>query len=252
MATPAAIKIISRNSVTRACASWLSASYIRVANATTSWTTEGAANPTAFWEENVPFIGCFWHGRMIMMSSNWHSASPLHMLISSHSDGKLIAKVVRLLGFKTLEGSTRRGGADALRTMLRILRDGGSIGITPDGPHGPRMRVSPGTIALAKLSGAPLLPTSFSTTKGKIFKSWDRFFLSGMFGKGVFLWGNPIYVPKDANDAEMEYLRLKLEKELNRLTRSADERCGRFPVEPETLESGIERKDRGNNDSNAL
>ena len=103
-------------------------------------------------------------------------ARPLHMLISGHPDGKLVARVVRLLGFKTLEGSTRRGGADALRAMLRILKDGGSIGITPDGPMGPECRVSHGTIALAKLSGAPLLPTTFSSTKGKYLKAGTVFF----------------------------------------------------------------------------
>ena len=96
----------------------------------------------------------------------------------------------------------------------------------------PRMRVSPGTIALAKLSGAPLLPTTFSSTKGKIFRSWDRFFLAGLFGKGVFLWGDPIYVPRDADAAQMERLRLVLEDTLNTLTRSADDQCGRIPVEP--------------------
>ena len=175
-----------------------------------------------------------------MMSSNWHPARPLYMLISGHPDGKLVARVVRLLGFKTLEGSTRRGGADALRAMLRILKDGGSIGITPDGPHGPRMRVSHGTIALAKLSGAPLLPTTFSSTKGKVFKSWDRFFLAGLFGKGVFLWGDPIYVPRDADAAEMERLRVVLEESLNTLTRSADDRCGRIPVVPETDNPGTD------------
>ena len=122
--------------------------------------------------------------------------------------------------------------------MLRILKDGGSIGITPDGPHGPRMRVSHGTIALAKLSGAPLLPTTFSSTKGKVFKSWDRFFLAGLFGRGVFLWGDPIYVPRDADAAEMERLRLVLEDSLNMLTRSADDRCGRTPVDPEADNPG--------------
>ena len=234
MVTPAGIKSLSRNGVARTFASWLGALYVRAANITTNWTSDGMAGPTALWETNTPFIGCFWHGRMIMMSSNWHPARPLYMLISGHPDGKLVARVVRLLGFKTLEGSTRRGGADALRAMLRILKDGGSIGITPDGPHGPRMRVSHGTIALAKLSGAPLLPTTFSSTKGKVFKSWDRFFLAGLFGKGVFLWGDPIYVPRDADAAEMERLRLVLEDSLNTLTRSADDRCGRIPVVPET------------------
>jgi len=232
MATPAAIKSLSRNTVARAVVSWIGSLYVRMANSTTSWTSEGSDAAQKYWEEETPFIGCFWHGRMIMMSSNWHPDRPLHMLISSHPDGKFIARVVRLLGFKTLEGSTRRGGADALRAMLRTLKNGGSIGITPDGPHGPRMRVSPGTIMLAKLSGAPLLPTTFSSTKGKIFRSWDRFFLAGLFGKGVFLWGDPIHVPRDADDAEMENLREKLEDTLNTLTAEADRRCGRVAVEP--------------------
>ncbi len=232
MATPKAIKGLSRNAAARAIVSWIVSMYLRLANSTTTWTSEGSEAAQKYWEKDTPFIGCFWHGRMIMMSSNWHPDRPLHMLISSHPDGKFIARVVRLLGFNTLEGSTRRGGADALRAMLRTLKDGGSIGITPDGPHGPRMRVSPGALMLAKLSGAPLLPTTFSSTQGKVFGSWDRFFLAGLFGKGVFLWGEPIHVPRDADDTEMERLRQKLEDDLNALTAEADRRCGRDSVTP--------------------
>ena len=119
-----------------------------------------------------------------------------------------------------------------MRKMLRTIKRGGCIGITPDGPHGPRMRASLGAIALARLSGAPILPTTFSSTRRKVFKSWDKFTLARMFGKGIFIWGDPIWVPKEADDMEMERLRQKLENNLNELTRQADDQCGHAAMNP--------------------
>lgn len=232
MATPALIRNLSRNYILRAVVCWLSVMYIRLVDLTSSWTHQGKSGSECHLKENTPFISCFWHGRLMMMGSNWPSSRPFYMLISEHPDGKLIARVVQRLGFRTLEGSTKSGGSKALRYMLRILQEGNCVGITPDGPHGPRMRASFGAIALAKLSGAPILPTTFSSTRRKVFNSWDRFIFAHVFGKGVFIWGEPIWVPKDADHAEMERLRQKLENNLNDLTRQADDQCGHVAINP--------------------
>ena len=237
MTTPAVIKGLSRNVGARTIVSWLGTKYIRVVDKTSSWTFERERASEKILDNGMPFIACFWHGRLMMMGTNWSRRHPLYMLISGHPDGKLIACIIQRLGFFTLEGSSKKGGTEAMRKMLRTLKSGGCIGITPDGPHGPRMRASLGAIALARLSGAPILPTTFSSTRRKVFKSWDKFTLARMFGKGIFIWGDPIWVPKEADDIEMERLRQVLENSLNNLTLRADNHCGHPTMDPAPIDN---------------
>ena len=94
------------------------------------------------------------------------------------------------------------------------------------------MRVSPGIIAAAKLSQTAIIPLSFATSRRVILGSWDRFHFALPFSRGVFLWGEPLFVPKDADAGQVEALRLVLETRMNELTAEADRRCGHVPVEP--------------------
>ena len=94
------------------------------------------------------------------------------------------------------------------------------------------MRVQPGIIALARLSGAPIMPISFAVSRRKVANSWDRFVIALPFGRGVYLWGAPLYVPSDADKAALEEARLILEERLNALTAQADRMVGVEPIEP--------------------
>jgi len=237
MATPAFIKSISRNNALRGFACLLGSLYIRFIHASGQWRIENQEIPDKLIADGRTFITCFWHGRLMMMSYAWPYEPAFHMLISSHADGQLIAKTIHRLGFKTLVGSTKHGGSAVLRAMVRTLNDGGYVGITPDGPRGPRMQASSGAIALAKLSGAPILPISYSATAWKMFKSWDRFVLPRPFAKGVFIWGEPIAIANEADDDALEAARLKLEAALNHLTKQADDVSGQITPEPEKEEA---------------
>ena len=237
MATPLFIKKISRNDALRSLACLLGSLYIRFIHASGKWRIENIEIPEKFIAENKTFITCFWHGRLMMMSYAWSYAPSFHMLISSHADGQLIAKTIARLGFVPLEGSTKHGGSGALRTMVRILKDGGYVGITPDGPRGPRMRASNGAIALAKLAGVPILPLSYSVRSWKMFSSWDRFVLPSPFSKGVFVWGEPIEISERADDTALETARQQLEIALTTVTQKADQLCSQITPEPEIGES---------------
>lgn len=179
-----------------------------------------------------PMIACFWHGRMILMPNFWPFAMPLYVLHSPHRDGQLMLRTLARFGMRPIIGSSKRGGAQALRDMARVLRDGSSVCITPDGPRGPRMRVSAGVVLLAKLTGTPLVPTAFSVRNGKRLGSWDRLLVAYPFGRGVFISGEPVNVPRDADADALEVARRTLEDRLNALTAEADRRCGWVPVEP--------------------
>jgi len=145
--------------------------------------------------------------------------------------------VLRHFNIGTVEGSTNRGGATALKSMVKILKSGQSIGITPDGPRGPRMRVSGGVVALAKLSGVPVIPATCSTTRRKVLGSWDRFLICLPFGSGVYVWGEPIEIPRDANADQQENYRLQIEDAMNALCDEADTLANQPPIEPAPLEA---------------
>ncbi|WP_083921786.1 lysophospholipid acyltransferase family protein [Kiloniella laminariae] len=209
-------------------------SYIVLVRATTRWQEVMPDETRRFLDQESNIIGCFWHSRMVMMFHAWkHSdRSRFHMLISAHRDGRVIARAIENLGFRTVEGSSRRGGASALVTLKRTLDKGGAIGITPDGPKGPRMRAKNGAIKAAQMTGRPVIAISGNVSSRKIFNSWDRFCLPLPFGRGIIHWGTPIAVPRDASKEELEGYRIELEKQLNELTGKADLCFGHVPVSP--------------------
>lgn len=233
-------KRLLRSEPVQAVLAWSTAQYIRLLYLTTQWTVVCPPNTERCLSGGRPFIACFWHGRMIMMRAALPRGTTMHVLISEHRDGRLISRAVADLGVATVAGSSRRGGASALRSMHRLLAQGQSVGITPDGPRGPRMRVKPGTIKAAQLAGVPILPVSGAVARRRILRSWDRFCLALPFNHGIIQWGEPLVVPRDADEAEIERLRLLLEDDLNTLTAEADRRFGQAVIEPaaETPASG--------------
>ena len=223
------------NPVVRAVVAWLAANYVRLIRATTRWTVERPPATEDILAARQPFIGCFWHGRMAMMAAAQPRSRPVHILISGHRDGVLVSRAVAHLNVNTISGSSRRGGASALRQLHKLLQRGDVVVITPDGPRGPRMRVKPGVIKAAQLSGMPVVAISGAVRWRRILGSWDRFCLALPFSRGLILWGEPLAVPRDADAAELERLRLLLEQGLNRLTAEADRRLGQATVEPATV-----------------
>ncbi len=166
----------------------MAALYIRFVHATSRWHVEGGEHPAALWDRDAPFILAFWHGRLLLMPSCWRREKPIELLVSQHRDGQLIARTIGHFDLRTITGSTSRGGSAALRAMLRGLERGGSVGITPDGPRGPRMRATGGIADLARLSGAPILPVAFATSRRRVLGSWDRFLFAITFFRGFFVW----------------------------------------------------------------
>ncbi len=226
------IKRFLRSEGLRAVLCWLGAQYIRLVHVTGRWWVEGDAAAQDHWRDGRPFILCFWHGRLLMMPHCWPRRRVIHMLISQHRDGQIIARTVGHFGIKTVSGSSSKGGAQALRAMVRALRAGECVGITPDGPRGPRMRASDGIVNLARLAGVPIIPATFGAASGRVLGTWDRFLVAWPFGRGVIVWGKPIEVPRDADGIDLETARRAVEERLNAITAEADRLTGRSPVPP--------------------
>ena len=129
---------------------------------------------------------------------------------------------------RTVRGSSSRGGIGAFRKVVRLLKEGWDTGITPDGPRGPRCRVQPGVIELARVSGAPILPVTFAARYRFVFNSWDRFVLPLPFSPVVVIFGKPLRV---GPDDDVEAARLTLEERLNAITRQAEVTVYRLPYQ---------------------
>lgn len=214
--------------------------YMKAVDAATAWRETGREHAEPAWRGARPTILAFWHGRIMLAPHCWARQGAdrkLWALISRSKDGDLIAASVEATGISTIRGSTAKAGKDkggmqALRDMVKVLRSGDSVAITPDGPKGPRMRVGMGTVQLAKLSGAPLAPMTWSCTHRLTLDSWDRFLMPFPGGRGVFMFGAPIFVARDADAAAMEAARLELETTLNAMTAAADGEMGLAPTLP--------------------
>ena len=184
-------------------------------------------------------IGATWHGRLMMMPYAWRRRPQPCVMISRHGDGALIAGVLQRFGIDAVRGSSersdgerRRGGAAASLALLRLLKQGRNVGLTPDGPRGPRMRLAPGVVSLARLSGAPIVPVAFASNRRYLFNSWDRFHLALPFSRIVFVFGEPITVPRKISDTERTAWRQRIETAISEVTAQADERVGQATVQP--------------------
>src|SRR6266700_2920711 len=208
---------------------WIIQLYIRFVYATNHWTVEGGEVPRQLRAEGRSFILAFWHGRLLMIPMAWQRLAQKHMLISAHRDGRIIADAVTYFGVHSIAGSSRRGGSAALRQMLKRLAAGECVGITPDGPRGPAMQASSGIINVARLAGVPIVPVVFATSRRRVLSSWDRFHLALPFGRGAFLWGEPIEIARELDPAGLERARLLVEDRMNELARDADRRVGANP-----------------------
>ena len=135
-------KRLLRSDTVRRFLCWLIHLYIRLVYATSRWTVEGADAARWLRAEKRPFILAFWHGRLLMIPMAWQRLAAMHMLISGHRDGRIIADAVRYFGVDSIAGSSNQGGTGALRAMIRHVQDGYCVGITPDGPNGPAMRAT--------------------------------------------------------------------------------------------------------------
>ncbi len=220
------MKKINNNKAVRSFICWLAAFLVKAIHKTIRWEKIGLENFEPFWKEDKPVLVAVWHSRLLMMPPIWNHKKPLHVVISKHRDGQLISETASHFGIETIEGSTTRGGASALRKITETINKGYSVGITPDGPKGPRMRDNSKLIHLAQKLDIPIIPVTHSANPAKIFKSWDRFLLAMPFSKGVYIVGKPIIITKDTDEKI-------LETKLNELTKQADVYIGINPIEPE-------------------
>jgi hypothetical protein len=166
-------------------------------------------------------MAAFWHGRLLMMPFA-HPEVSWAVMVSRHPDGEVISQVAERFGIRAVRGSSREAGGVAVRGMVRASRRGYHLAITPDGPLGPREQVKTGTVELARLAGTPIIPVAFAASHGRFQRSWDRLLIPYPFGRGVFVYGEPVVVSPTAGPEEVEKARGILEERLRQVTALAD------------------------------
>lgn len=169
---------------------------------------------------NVIFT--FWHGRMLVLSYGYRNRA-IHVLASRHRDGELMGQIIRRLGFGHVRGSSTRGGTQAILELVAKLREGYDLGITVDGPKGPKYVVKPGPLQIAKMSGCAVVPVTTSARRRWVLSSWDAFELPKPFTRVAVRFGPPVFVPPDATLDQLEQRRLDVERIMNEITKVNDE-----------------------------
>ena len=182
--------------------------------------------------ETHPCIIACWHGQFMMLAHLHPGGVKVSAMVARHGDAELIGEALRLLDTDLIRGAGAggrkrdRGGASALRASVRALNDGASLVMTADVPPGPARTAGSGIIAIARLSGCPIVPVAAASSRFKSFDTWSRMTLNLPYSKLVFVGSDPIPVPRDADDATLEALRLSLERALNAATDRAYELAG--------------------------
>ena len=169
------------------------------------------------------FIFAFWHSRILLLCHR-HKNLNASIMVSNSGDGEIIAQVLQRQGHNTVRGSTRKGGMRALIQQIEDMRTHTRPGVViPDGPQGPRHKVKRGVVLLAQKTGVPIIPLAYSSSRRKVFKSWDRFLLPYPWSKGIIVYGRPIQVAPDVDEEAISAVMTELEAELNQITQLADD-----------------------------
>ena len=195
---------------------------IRVIGRTVRWQVEGWENFEAATRNNSIPIYTFWHNRVFLATYFWQRRR-IVVMTSQSFDGEYIARFIQRFGYGAARGSSTRGGTGAIVEMVRLMRAGCPTAFTIDGPKGPRYVAKMGAILLAKKTGHPILPFTITAAKQWSINSWDRFQVPLPFTRALVNIAQPIYVPKDADEIDLQAKRDELQQALDNLNDRGDE-----------------------------
>lgn len=182
---------------------------------------DGAEHQEATWGAGEPVIFVTWHGRLMPLLYLYRGKG-IVTLVSQHRDGEYLARVGKAFGYDAIRGSSTHGGFPALRELVRRLRAGRSLAITPDGPQGPREKLKPGALQAARMTGAPVIPVMAGTRRAWWFEGWDSFMVPKPFAKIRVAIGEPRRVPRDCSVRDLEDHARVLESQLQDLKARVD------------------------------
>jgi len=205
-------ELLYKNSPAHWLLSLLARLYIRFLGLTSRVTVKGGSRYQG------PAVYALWHRQEVLMI-HLHRNQGLCGLVSKSKDGEYMARILLGMGFNVIRGSTTTGGSEALRALIRAVRGGYSIAVTPDGPKGPIFKVQPGVVYIAQKAGVPIIPAACALSSKKILRSWDKYQFPLPFGRIEAVYGAPFHI---AETDDVKTKAAELENILNRLTEEAE------------------------------
>jgi lysophospholipid acyltransferase (LPLAT)-like uncharacterized protein len=172
-------------------------------------------------DPKAPCIFALFHGPHFPVLYYWRHRA-LCVVTSRSSDGQILTNILHSMGFETVRGSSSRGGMRATIELARRIQQGQDIAVAVDGPRGPAMEVKPGIVLLGKITGRPIIPITACAKSFWRFQSWDQFRLPLPFNKALIVASEPILVPEDADDQQIEQIRADLEITMNQVQQQID------------------------------
>ena len=189
---------------------------IRALGSTFRWRVEGREHLDAVAAAGHRPIMAFWHGR-ILPSTVYFQRRGIVVITSENFDGEWIARIIERFGYATARGSTSRGARKAMLQLVRDMAHGRPAAFTLDGPRGPARVAQPGAVWLAKATGNPVVPFHMESSAHWTMNSWDRTQVPKPFATIGVVIGEPLYVPREAGEAELEGARRELQHRLESL-----------------------------------
>ena len=147
----------------------------------------------AYRSSETPRVILFWHEALLPLL--WHHRNQdLAVLVSDSRDGQYVGDLGLALGYRVIPGSSSKGATRALLKAVRALREGCSVGFSPDGPRGPRQTMKPGVILAAQRARAPIVPVHATSDRAWRLNSWDKFLIPKPFSRVRIFYGQPFTV----------------------------------------------------------
>jgi len=176
--------------------------------------------------EQRPLIGSFWHACIIPATYMCRNLG-VRVMSSNSYDGEYMGRIIRKFGFVAVKGSSSRNAVRALLGLRRALEQGWTVAFSLDGPRGPRHKVKPGPVALARSSGVALSMYHMAIDRGWVLNTWDRLIIPKPFSRILLRFGKLIPVPPDASDEDIERYQQELQESLDRVCEFAEENVNR-------------------------
>ena len=213
-------KKILKNIIIQHILSFIVVLYILTVRLTSKINYINLSIPQSFWQSKKPFILAFWHNQLMMIAYAWKSSEKINIVASSHSDGRFGSIVGKYFHLKNIPTSIS-GSSFTIRTIYKKIEEKNYVGITPDGPRGPKEIVSEGIIKIAKATNTPIIPCGFWSSNNFRLKTWDTFLITLPFSKCCFVWQKPLYINKKTKDHDIQHYQNLLKKMIDDCVSSA-------------------------------
>lgn len=204
----------------------ITASHIRTVFAT-SKVIRNPSDTDAYLEKLNPMIVAMWHGQFLLLPLIKPKTVPVNNMVARHTDGEMIGRALLHFDMGLIRGAGAgdsgkdRGGVAALRAALKALRNNITVAMTTDVPPGPARVAGLGIVTLGKMSGRPIVPLAMATNRFFTLPTWSRFTINLPFSRLAMVAGDPIYVPRDADEEALEMYRQQVEAAMNAATERA-------------------------------